>query len=753
MTQFNASNWIEEFNNPPTTESLDKVPIFSGLRISDYVVFHSGFKTSTSIESLNFPPRFLEIAIKEFGLKNLYGLLLIPFHEFLLYPRVDKLLIYQSQKIIHEFILKESKSGMDNIAWSEEHFWVIDKDGFPVKMPKWKITDPISSMGLIKEKIDSTTIQKDQIANRITGIDANVLSLNRQNLQEGIKLPLSENRYLENNEEGCKHLIRRTKLFMGSGSVTISSEQFSRISINSIFALFSVRFINVLKKCKEIKSLQDLLNTSYDELLKVRNCGIKSIDDAKLAILSLDYYSLVPTIKLNENNQLSEYNFPFFEEKGIVGCQPTDDKLNTSLQKLDFPVRFQSFLVSHHKITKVKDILEIPISLFEKNKNIGRITIGKVQETIREFLASNNEEFVIPTITETSEEENCSKRYDELIVNRIISLLGERNSKVLLMRYSYEAASKLTLEEIGASFDITRERARQIIESCEKRLSGHSQIFKELVQFVKAGPVVTNFKIIINALIESNLWSPKNGQFLRAIMDRYFSKDLELFVEDDYLLTVSLDVIRKKFQKLLEEVNCIIQDSKERIEMDFVISRLKETMELPESDANNFINNVTVSFLADKYKKFHVVEDGVYNEVLYQVRYGRYLKDVVYSSMKYLGEPVHFRQLAEFIRSNNERNKDTSDQTIHSTLVNSNYAHDVDRGIYALVDSKIPKYVTTWNAIKSLLQESGPLLEDEIYELLRMKYSSWSIQMAIENNRNRLLRIGNDMFDLKGKNE
>ena len=69
-------------------------------------------------------------------------------------------------------------------------------------------------------------------------------------------------------------------------------------------------------------------------------------------------------------------------------------------------------------------------------------------------------------------------------------------------------------------------------------------------------------------------------------MDRYFSKDLELYVEDDYILTASPEINKKQFQTLLESVTRFLKDSKERIEMDFVISRLKETMALPEASSN-----------------------------------------------------------------------------------------------------------------------------------------------------------------------
>jgi hypothetical protein len=118
--------------------------------------------------------------------------------------------------------------------------------------------------------------------------------------------------------------------------------------------------------------------------------------------------------------------------------------------------------------------------------------------------------------------------------------------------------------------------------------------------------------------------------------------------------------------------------------------------------------------------------------------------------MKYLQEPIHFKQLAEFIRANNLNQKTVSDQTVYATLTKSKQILSVDWGIYALVESNLPKHLTAGKALVNLLLEKGPLLEDVIVEELRSRrFSLWSVKMALENNKNKLVRIGNDMYDLR----
>jgi hypothetical protein len=250
----------------------------------------------------------------------LYGLLLVPYHEFLLYPGVDKSLIQQSQKIIQEFILEESGAEIDNTGRIQEHFWVIDKDGFPVKMPKWKTSDPTPSTEVIKKGIDNATLPEHQI---------------------------NENRHLQNIEERDKQILLRTKLFMGFEGVTILSDQLSSIPINRLFFLFSIRFTNVLKKCEKIKSLQDLLNTTDKELLRVRNCGIKSINDTKSLILSLKLSSFLPFYLQSHLLRMVNYRciiFHFLMEKELLDVYQQRISLIHNFINLNFLYDFNHFL-------------------------------------------------------------------------------------------------------------------------------------------------------------------------------------------------------------------------------------------------------------------------------------------------------------------------------------------------------------------------------------------------------------------------
>ncbi len=60
-------------------------------------------------------------------------------------------------------------------------------------------------------------------------------------------------------------------------------------------------------------------------------------------------------------------------------------------------------------------------------------------------------------------------------INRSLATLTERESEVIKMFYGIDGYREISLEEIGAKFDLTRERVRQIKEKAIKRLKNNTR--------------------------------------------------------------------------------------------------------------------------------------------------------------------------------------------------------------------------------------------------------------------------------------
>ncbi|MDA1190797.1 MAG: sigma factor-like helix-turn-helix DNA-binding protein, partial [Candidatus Poribacteria bacterium] len=56
------------------------------------------------------------------------------------------------------------------------------------------------------------------------------------------------------------------------------------------------------------------------------------------------------------------------------------------------------------------------------------------------------------------------------IIQRMMTMLPDKERRMMLMRYGLDGNEEHTLREIGAEFDVTRERVRQIEADVLKRL-------------------------------------------------------------------------------------------------------------------------------------------------------------------------------------------------------------------------------------------------------------------------------------------
>jgi RNA polymerase primary sigma factor len=59
---------------------------------------------------------------------------------------------------------------------------------------------------------------------------------------------------------------------------------------------------------------------------------------------------------------------------------------------------------------------------------------------------------------------------DTRLVREVLSTLNERERSILSLRFGLDGGREKTLEEVGAHFDLTRERIRQIQELALKKL-------------------------------------------------------------------------------------------------------------------------------------------------------------------------------------------------------------------------------------------------------------------------------------------
>ncbi len=307
----------------------------------------------------------------------------------------------------------------------------------------------------------------------------------------------------------------------------------------------------------------------------------------------------------------------------------------------------------------------------------------------------------------------------------LIKPLSDRNRDVILRRFGLKNGRPETLESIGRSYGITRERVRQIEEYAIKNLraSGLQQA-----------------AVLINPYFDftAGLLNEQGG----------FIPEQDLF---------------KKFSGQSGENNL------ENLSLSFLLSLHSNFHKHPENDdtlafwylnddsanlANGLVGD-TVSFLHNHKKllnqhglyELHQAESGqpaaldVYLSALSLSKridknvFGEYglsdwpeikprgVKDRAYLVLKKEQKPKHFREIASLINTASFSNKKANVQTVHNELIKDGRFVLVGRGIYGLSEWGY-KAGTVKDVLVSILKESRRALakQELISRVLSSRY-------------------------------
>lgn len=130
------------------------------------------------------------------------------------------------------------------------------------------------------------------------------------------------------------------------------------------------------------------------------------------------------------------------EMQQSLGRKPTDEELAKTLG------------ITVDKIKEMHEIVKNPTSLYSTLDEEG---VSQLIDVIEDIAATSSLSKAHETMTKED-------------VVELLEFLNEREAQVLIMRFGLLDKNQKTLDEIGKTFGITRERVRQIIEAAVEKL-------------------------------------------------------------------------------------------------------------------------------------------------------------------------------------------------------------------------------------------------------------------------------------------
>ncbi|TSC91889.1 MAG: hypothetical protein CEN90_4 [Parcubacteria group bacterium Licking1014_17] len=300
------------------------------------------------------------------------------------------------------------------------------------------------------------------------------------------------------------------------------------------------------------------------------------------------------------------------------------------------------------------------------------------------------------------------------VVADLLGVLSARNKDVISRRFGLKTGRKETLESIGETYGITRERVRQIEESSLNQVRAQlSSLKSSMTPFASFAADVLNKSQGVTR--EEDLFEKFSGTAKPSPASAslsfvlYLDGNLKRYTEDDdfqSFWSVSEQHV-ENFKKSVAGLISVLNSKKIPVVEAEAANLLKKSA-APLKDGNILTSILAISKNVGK---------NVFGEVglndWAEIR-PRGVRDKSFLVLKREGKPKHFREIAQLINSSSFSNKKANVQTVHNELIKDKRFVLVGRGMYGLTDWGY-KTGTVKDVIVDVLKNSkNPLPKDEI---------------------------------------
>lgn len=337
------------------------------------------------------------------------------------------------------------------------------------------------------------------------------------------------------------------------------------------------------------------------------------------------------------------------------------------------------------------------------------------------------------------------------MVQEMFMVLTEKEQDVITRRFSLNNQPKQTLEKIGESFSVTRERVRQIenIALSKLRRTINNTKFHRINKLAKEITTQRGGVMLEDDLISEMLSVfMKRGDADANIIKLSMVIDPELVKQEKSDIfypfwtynSIRISDIRKINDaaiSLLKKRSDVIDESKLVTELKAIFSRKEEEM----AD-----KTLVASLSVDKRLK---KVDGSWGLIEWRHINPRSIRDKAYIVLKKAKKPLHFVDIANKISEVGFDRKVVTVQAVHNELIRCDKFVLVGRGLYVLKEWGY-KEGTVADVIEEILAEKKePMTKQEIIEsVLKQRHVRiGTISLNLQKNPH-FVRVGRAVYAL-----
>ncbi len=308
---------------------------------------------------------------------------------------------------------------------------------------------------------------------------------------------------------------------------------------------------------------------------------------------------------------------------------------------------------------------------------------------------------------------NKNLNHERLVSELLERVLSEKHREVVARRFGIGRDQKETLEEIGQSHNITRERVRQIEAAALETLkqNDYLEILSPVRESVKSYIDERGFVVPERKLL-ADFASPAHHPSFLFILT--ISPEFHFFQEDERFHSSWATDTRTwgRVSDLLQKLHSHLEEQKDIVaEGDFQKILAKEAR---DRNLHQFVQNYL-----DIIKTIQKTPEGRYGLSHWPQVTPKGVKDKSYIVLKKRGEPLHFREISDLINvttfsSLSPLRRPAYPQTVHNELIKDERFVLVGRGTYALKEWGYEPGTVKEVIQRALQTSNGPLTKKEI---------------------------------------
>ena len=311
-----------------------------------------------------------------------------------------------------------------------------------------------------------------------------------------------------------------------------------------------------------------------------------------------------------------------------------------------------------------------------------------------------NENSILDKIIRSQQMQEANQLNPQDLIYKILKNLSSKEREILVRRFGLEGQNRQTLEQIGKSFDITRERIRQIQSAIVRKIKEVREIKEDLEITSHAisrllqeyGGIMEESHFLEETLKYSED-TPTNRQSTIFIASQLLNDKIDKIKSDDYLLPGwKLKIISaNNVYEALNVIKSIIGAENKLLATQTLLEKFKnhEFFKTKKENLTNLIVNgdeksidkIMISYLniSRQINKNILGEWGLSDwSTIIPKRMG----DKIYLILKKRGKPMHFTEITDAINKETFDHKVAYSATIHNELIIDERYVLVGRGIY-----------------------------------------------------------------------